>query len=430
LEPRLQLRYRQLVLEHLRVSDPLAAGIHALAVPGLADGFAAVIGAHRFLYNDSATLPRLIEPLHQLARQWRQQAPRTWGLVIHDWSLLSYPRHKRKTDQTKVNNGRGYELATLLLVEGAAGQPVAPLEVRLRSAQGVFSTRTPAPGPKAYRIDEVLPSMQAVADLGLGGPLVHVIDREADALAQYRDWQAAGRHFLVRTKGSRQLRWRGEELSAADLAGRLSFGRCREVTYKGHKAVQHVAEAEVVLDRPAWRHRRRGGRVVNERVPGPPILLRLVVSRVCDPSGQTLAVWYLLTNLPAEVDTATAALWYYWRWRIESLFKLLKGAGQQVEHWKQPDGEAIAKRLVVAAMACALVWRLERQPSAEAAALRSLLVRLSGRQMKWGKEATAPALLAGLWVLLAMLEALQQHSVEELRRFKQLVLGGTEDDSG
>ena len=144
MEPRLQLRYRQLVLEHLHVSDPLAAGIHALAVTGLADGFAAVLGAHRFLYNDAVTLPRLIEPPQQLARQWRQQAPHTWGLVIHDWSLLSYPSHKRKTDQVKVNNGRGYELTTLLLVEGHAGQPVAPLEVRLRSAKGVFSTRTPA----------------------------------------------------------------------------------------------------------------------------------------------------------------------------------------------------------------------------------------------------------------------------------------------
>jgi hypothetical protein len=150
-------------------------------------------------------------------------------------------------------------------------------------------------------------------------------------------------------------------VSLAQLALRLSWRRCRQVTCKGHQAVQHVAEAEVVLDRPAWRHRRRGRRVINERVPGPPSTLRLVVSRVCDATGRTLAVWYLLTNLAAEVDTATVALWYYWRWRVESLFKLLKGAGQQVEHGKQPDGEAIAKRLVVAAMACALVWRPVRR---------------------------------------------------------------------
>jgi hypothetical protein len=432
LEPRLQLRYRQLVLEHLRVSDPLAAGIHALAVTGLADGFAAALGAHRFLHNDSVTLPHLAQPLHQLARQWRQQHPTAWGLVVHDWSALSYPGHQRKADQTRLTHVKtcGYELTTLLLVEGQAGHPVAPLELRLRAAAAAHSTRVPAPDPEAYRIDEVLPSMQAVAGQGLAGPLVHVIDREADALAQYRAWQAAGRHFLVRANGSRKARWRGEELSLAQLAGRLAFRRCREVTYRGQVAVQHVAEAAVVLDRPAWRHRRRGGRTINERVPGPPIALRLVVSRVCDATGTTRAVWYLLSNVPAEVDTATVALWYYWRWRIESLFKLLKGAGQQAERWQQRGAEALAKRLLVAAMACAVVWRLERQGSAEAAGLRRLLVRLSGRQMEWGREATAPALLAGLWSLVAMLEVLDEHSVEELRRFKDLLLGGAEEESG
>ena len=123
------------------------------------------------------------------------------------------------------------------------------------------------------------------------------------------------------------------------------------------------------------------------------------------------------------------AWWYYWRWRIESFFKLLKGAGQQVEHWQQQDGAALAKRLVVAAMACALVWRLERQETAAAATLRGLLVRLSGRQMRRGREHTAPALLAGLWSLLAMLEVLQEHSVEELRRYTDLLLGAAEEDS-
>jgi hypothetical protein len=418
-------------LEHLRVSDPLAAGIHALAGPGLADGFAAVLGAHRFLHNDRVTLPRLIGPLHQLARRWRQQDPDAWGLVIHDWSALSYPGHARKPDQARLTNrtSRGYELAALLLVEGTAGHPVAPLELRLRTARGVCSTRAPAPDREAFRIDEVLPAMRAVDGLGLGGPLVHVIDREADALAPYRAWQADGRHFLARAKGGRRARWRGEELSLAQLAGRLPFRRCREVAYQGHRAVQHVAEAEVVLDRPAWRHRRRGGRVVNERVPGPPVPLRLIVSRVCDATGRTRAVWYLLTNVPAAVDTATAAWWYYWRWRVESLFKLLKSAGHQVEHWQQQGGEALAKRLLVAAMACALVWRLERLETAEAAALRGVLVRLSGRQVERGRGHTAPALLAGLWSLLAMLEVLGEHSVEELRRYKDILLGTAEEDS-
>ena len=114
-----------------------------------------------------------------------------------------------------------------------------------------------------------------------------------------------------------------------------------------------------------------------------------------------------MTNLPAAVGPATVALGYYWRWRIESLFQLRKSHGHQVEHGQQEGGEAIAKRLVVAAMACALVWRVQRHPSVEAGELRALVVRLSGRQREWGRGPPAPALLAGLWVLVAMLEALE-----------------------
>ena len=157
--------------------------------------------------------------------------------------------------------------------------------------------------------------------------------------------------------------------------------------------------------------------------------LRLVVSQVHDDAGNLLAEWLLLSNVRG-VSAAEVALWYYWRWRVESLFKLLKSAGHQVEHWQQQTGEAIAKRLLVAAMACALVWRVQRHPSAEAAGLRGLLVRLSGRQMKRGQEHTAPALLAGMWTLLAMVEALERHSVEDLRQYKKLLLDIAEEDSG
>ena len=50
-----------------------------------------------------------------------------------------------------------------------------------------------------------------------------------------------------------------------------------------------------------------------------------------------LARWLLWSNVPARVPASTLALWYYWRWQVESYFKLLKSAGQQVEHWQQED---------------------------------------------------------------------------------------------
>src|SRR5262249_10858970 len=81
-------------------------------------------------------------------------------------------------------------------------------------------------------------------------------------------------------------------------------------------------------------------------------------------------------------------------------------------------------------MACALVWRLERPAATAAADVRSLWVRLSGRQRRWGREATAPAQRAGRWVLWALWAVLAEHRVDELRRFKKLVLAIAEDDSG
>ena len=67
-------------------------------------------------------------------------------------------------------------------------------------------------------------------------------------------------------------------------------------------------------------------------------------------------------------------------------------------------------------MACALVWQLARDPSPEAAESRALLIRLSGRQMKRKRPFTEPALLAGLCVLLAMFDVLENYDLPTLYR--------------
>jgi hypothetical protein len=100
----------------------------------------------------------------------------------------------------------------------------------------------------------------------------------------------------------------------------------------------------------------------------------------------------LLTNLGQEVSAEMIAEWYYWRWIIESYFKLCKSAGQHLEEWQQETAPAIAKRLLIAAMACIVVWQIQRDDSSAEAELRQLLLRLSGRQVRRG-QATAPALL-------------------------------------
>lgn len=132
-----------------------------------------------------------------------------------------------------------------------------------------------------------------------------------------------------------------------------------------------------------------------------------------------LAQWLLLSNVPATVDAGRLALWDYWRWRIESFFKLLKGAGQQVEHWPQESAGAVARRLLVVSAALVLVWQLGRAESPAAAELRTVLVRLSGRQIRRGRGWTTPALLEGVWVLLAMLELLEHYDLSHLRQLAE-----------
>ncbi|MDO9169661.1 MAG: hypothetical protein Q7U18_11340 [Methylobacter sp.] len=109
----------------------------------------------------------------------------------------------------------------------------------------------------------------------------------------------------------------------------------------------------------------------------------------------------------------------YLQWGIECFFKLLKKAGHDLESWQQETGLAIAKRLLVISMACVVVWEIAAAKGEEAEALRTFLIKLSGRQMKWGKSFTNPALLAGLWVFLSMQEVLECYSSEELAALQE-----------
>jgi hypothetical protein len=396
-------------------------------LPTQPSSFAATQAAWRFFANNRVRLPGLAQPLIQAGRAAATRSTADDVLLIHDQSRLHYYTHASKTDLTQLSHRKdyGYLLTTALLVDAAFGHPLAPIELHLRTADAVWSTRAQPPATDAFWLDEVEATMRDTAALGLARPVVHVLDSEADSVAHLRDWQAAGRLFLIRSDGRRRVRYQGREQLltevAADLRQRGAFRQSREVLYHGAPATQVVAEAEVVFHRPGQRHRRRGT-APRRRVPGAPLRVRLVVSQVLGAGGQVLAVWLLLTNVPAAVSAATVALWYYWRWRVESFHKLIKSAGQELERWQQECGEAIAKRLLVAAMACVVVWEVARAEGPDAVALRALLVRLSGRQMKRGVTWTWPALLAGLWVLLAVQEEVHRTGLDELRRLAAAIL--------
>lgn len=424
-DTRLQRRYLQLVEEHLSPLRRVAAGLRAL--PGTAQAFASTQAAWRFFANPRVTLPQLAQPLIEAARAAVADDNDRYALVIHDWSQLHFNAHTSKHDRAELSRSSdlGYDLLTALLLSDRDGSPIAPVCQRLRAADGIYSSRSVRRQPIPSQLDAVAPTMRFVARLKWGKPTVHIIDREADSVAHYRQWQRHGRLFLVRADAGRVVRHEGQDRRLPAVVAWLhqqgAFRHSRPVLYRGVPAEQFVAEAAVTLARPA-RPNRVGRPGPRPLVHGRALPLRLVVSEVRDPDGQLLATWYLLTNVPATVAASEVALWYYWRWRVESYFKLLKGAGLHVEQWQQETAQAVAKRLLVAGMACTVVWRLARLEDPEAAEVRQVLVRLSGRQVKQGQEFTEPALLAGLWVLLSTLRLLECYDVHDLLRMGRLAL--------
>lgn len=353
----------------------------------------------------------------------RHEAAGTPGvlLALHDWSTLSFGGHTSKADRATLTHAHdvGYDLATVLIVRGDDGAPVAPAAVALTTADGVLSTGHDAPTAALPHIDQVLPAMQAVRDQDFGAAVVHVIDREADSVNHWRQWAGDGHHAVVRAD-DRKVRDGDQPSTLMAVARRLdqagAFREAGPARYHGRVARLFVAEADVVRHRPGKRYVGRGAEKKQVEVPGEPLPLRLVVSEVRDLEGRLLARWLLLSDVPEQMaDAATIARWYYFRWQIESLYKLLKRAGWQREGWRQRDGERLLKKLLLAFGACVSIWALERRDDEPSQALQELLMQLSGRQTKRRRRITTSGLLAGLWVLQSALGPLARHGPDQLK---------------
>jgi len=396
-------------------SEPLSAGLKAL--PNKISSFASTQAAWRFYKNEAISLPLLQEPLTAEAHKSIKAHCTQYALCVHDWSHLNY-KHHNKADTYAITheNDVGYDLQTSLILSDQNGQPLAPVAQRLVSSDGSYSTygdRTLTEPAKSH-LDEVSECISYLKEQNFSRPLVHLIDREGDSIGHIRRWEATGSNWLVRAKDNPKVDYKGKAMACKAVAQALKFTRTRQVNYHGKTYWQSVAQTNVTLTRPAKPSQKK---VKKPAVPGIPVKAKLVVSRVLSEEGEVLAEWLLLTNM-RKVGAATIALWYYWRWQIECFFKLIKSAGHQLESWQQESALAIAKRLLVVSMACVTVWSLAADKSKEAAELRTFLIKLSGRQMRHKKQFTNPALLAGLWGFLSMLEIIDAYSQEELDTLK------------
>lgn len=413
MEPRLEKRYKQLVRAHMQSTHELAAGVRSALNKNIA--FSQTQAAWRFFNNERCTLSELSQPLLQAAHESSQNECDSFILMLHDWSYLGYNKHTSKKDTYNTFKACiGYDLQSSLAISDRHGGPLALVAMNLKTKNETWSSYAETLECLTH-LEELPKRINWLESQNFAKPLVHIVDREGDSAGFFRTF-SSDTNWLIRVKGSSRAS-DGISKKIQEIAKDLEYTQARSVEYKGIPANQLIAETQITITRPA----RQGG--VNRKgddgkrsppIKGAPVQVRLIVSRVIDSSGKELATWYLLSNM-ISISATTLALWYYWRWSIENYFKLLKSAGMQLESWQQTTGLAIARRLLVASMACACVWQIAHAKGAEAGELRSVLVRLSGRQMKWKVEFTYNALLAGLWALLAMDDMLNSYGVEKIK---------------
>lgn len=259
--------------------------------------------------NERVTLPALIAPLREVGVERCRKSTAPFVLLVHDWSKLAFDDDKADLVQLTHATDVGYELTTALLVSADDGAPLAPMEMHLRTAEGMLGTRSLAPRVRGH-LEQVPPTMRAARTWGLERPILHVIDREADSVDHDRRWDAAAELFLVRAD-DRRVKWQENpallSTIAKSLRARRRFTCCGTASYQGRAAQVWVAETEVVLHRPAKKSVR--GRKYTK--PGRPLALRLIVVQVRNGAGKVLAQWLLLTNAPPHISAPHLARCYY-----------------------------------------------------------------------------------------------------------------------
>lgn len=403
----------------MQTNQELASGIKSHLNDDRA--FAQTQAAWRFLNNENCTLIELSKPLLSAAHELCRNECNQYALVAHDWSHLSYGKHKSKNDSyNTIKNNVGYELQTSLLLSDNHGGPLSVVGMNLKDKKQIHSSYSNDVERKLTHLEALLKQISWLDGQGFNKQLVHIIDREADSVGFLRGLK--GKLWLIRGRGHHKANDGNGVRKIQDIAKDLIFNEERTIEYKGKKAMQKIAEINISITRPANPRKlsAEGKRV--KVIPGSAVTCRLIVSKILDDKNMEIGIWYLLTSVE-NVSKATIALWYYWRWSIETFYKLMKSAGMQLESWQQTTSLAIAKRIMVASMACVTVWRIANAKGPEASEIRKLLIRLSGRQMKWKKEFTYTALLAGLWALLSMDDMLETIGAEKIKSLLAKLVG-------
>jgi len=395
------------------------------------DGWSQSQAAWRFYNNDNVDISSLNDPIIEEVVKEINKRKGEHVLVPYDWSHLDYKKHSKKQDLiiTNSENQKGYDFQSSIALD-EKGNPLGALAQNLKSESKIYSTYDDNIDKSLTHLEELIERTRHVrSNLNIDKKIVDIIDREGDSIALMREYEKNNWLYLIRAKRNATVYLPDEDrdVKQGELADELPNGKyVKTIKFRVNKKREdvniYVNEIEVEIKRDATKSvLDKDGKKRIVKTPGETIKSRLVVERLIDKNGNIVAQWILLTNVSTDIPAKTIATWYYHRWKIESYFKLLKTAGFNLESWQQETPQALFKRLLVVSYACLFVWKIQNSKDKNAPAVRRFLVQLSGRLIEKGKEYTTPALLAGLWVFLKMMNVLEIYDVDKLFEFKKQI---------
>ena len=392
--------------------------------------FSQVQAAWRFLNNENVSTDALFEPIMDALRVGVKKQCSNFVLAMTDWSHIDYKHHNSKKELISENRKdtcvkKGLDLQTTLAVSDVTGEPIAPIVHNLKTTKKFYSTYNDTIKLGTTHLEELSTRVKWMeSNLQTEKKIVHIVDRESDSVAFMRDLSKIDALFLLRVKNNSKLYLPKEkiDIKQGELADTLPLGvKVQEIKYRKKNVSIYVNECDVEVRRDATKFiTQKDGKRKLQKISGDVVKARFVVERLVDKNQQVVAQWLLITNiLDKSVTAETLATWYYYRWKIESYFKLLKSSGFNMEEWQQREPAALFRRLLVVSYSCVLVWKIANDTSINAKKIREFLVSLSGRLIQKDKEFTHPALLAGLENYIQMLDLMSMFTRKELLDMKQ-----------
>jgi len=387
----------------------------------------------RFLNNPNVTIKELYEPLiNHLEKEIDSQCDK-YLLALADWSHIDYKKHTSKKELKSENRKDtcmkiGYDYQGMIAASDRTGEPIGIMDHNLKTANNFYSTYDDKIDMKLNHLEELRVRIKHISkSLKTEKRIVNIVDRESDSIAFMRALDEDNQLFLLRGKNNSTVNYYddniGEIISIkqGNLADKLPLGKeVKKIKYRKKSVTIFANECDISISRDAtkWIVNSDGKKKLN-KTKGKTLKLRFVVERLVNDKNEIVAEWLLLSNVfDTDIDAASLANWYYYRWKIESYFKLLKSSGFNLEEWQQREPLAIFKRLLIVSNACILVWKIANDNSDNAKKIRDFLIKLSGKQIQRGIEFTYPALLSGLENYLTTLDLLRQFSVEDIFKMR------------